>query len=66
MELTTTILYFVKLKELKRQIDQDTHIYLFTFKQLKNLVQIFLRVFIGGKGGHMWFPLLVLLFSFVV
>jgi hypothetical protein len=34
MELATTILYFVKLKELKRQFDQDTHIYLFTFKQL--------------------------------
>lgn len=66
MELATTILYFVKSKELKRQIDQDTHMYLFTFKQLKNLVQIFLRVFIGGKGGHMWFPLLVLLFSIVV
>jgi len=33
MELATTILYFVKLKELKWQIDQDTHIS-FTFKQL--------------------------------
>jgi hypothetical protein len=34
MELATTILYFVKLKELKWQIDQDTHISTFTFKQL--------------------------------
>jgi hypothetical protein len=67
MELATTVLYFVKLKELKWQIDQDTHIYIFLhLNNFKILFKYFLGFFIRRKGGLMWFPLLVLLFSFVV
>jgi hypothetical protein len=67
MELATTIVYFIKLKELKSQIDQDTDIYIYLhLNNLKILFKYFLGFFIGGKGYHVWFSLLALLFSFVV
>jgi membrane associated rhomboid family serine protease len=66
MELAATILYFIKLKELKWQFDKTpTYIFLH-LNNFKILFKYILGFFIGGKDGHIWFPLLVLLFSFVV